>query len=105
MSAEKIKVSAPRKNPHICYISKEYAEKISSIKEETGMSLYKLICAVSGKSLDSSENIKKFREDLKKEGFKSIGEWAEKLIDLLYEKRGFLYGIDLPSIKLRRKQD
>lgn len=104
MSIEKIKVSAPRKNPHICYISKEYKDKVAAIKENTGMSLYKLICTVSKRSLDSSENIKKFRDDLKKEGFKSIGDWAECLIDILYSQINNMDIMDLTSIKIERRK-
>lgn len=84
MPAEKIKVSAPRTNPHICYIPKEYKEQIEAVKKQTGLSLYALLCKYSGSSLNTTERIKKFKSIVRKHGFRTIGEWAVELILALY---------------------
>ena len=101
----KIKVSAPQENPHICYISKEYADKVKDIKAATGLSLYRLICTCSGYSLNSKNKIKKFKEKVKKQGFKNIGDWAESLIDLLHGSVENISVIDLSSISISKKKE
>ena len=103
MQNAKIKVAAPRENPHICYISREYNTKIQDIKKATGMSFYKLICTCSGYVLNNKENILKFKEKVRKNGFKNIGEWAETLIDLLHESVENIHAIDLTSIELKKE--
>lgn len=82
---EKIKVSAPCKNPHICYIPIDRNEKIKSIKEKYNLSLYAILCTAAGKSLRTEEEIHKFKKELQKQGFKNIGDWATMLVDKLYE--------------------
>lgn len=101
----KIKVSAPRENPHICYISREYEQRVKDIRRETGMSLYSLLCTCSGYSLSSKENIKKFKEKVRKNGFKNIGEWAESLIDMLHENLEDINSMELSSIKLKKTKE
>lgn len=103
MSVEKIKVSAPRSNPHICYIPKEYKEQIEIIKKQTGLSLYALLCKCSKSNLSTLENIKKFKKEVKKRGFKTIGEWAVALIHTLDSSNKDLCDYDLTSIDLYNK--
>lgn len=105
MASDKIKVSAPRENPHICYVSREYGQKIKDIKQTTGMSFYTLICTCSGYLLNSRENIKNFRDQVRENGFKNIGEWAEALIDLLHQSLENINVIDLTSIKLKKENN
>jgi hypothetical protein len=101
----KIKVSAPRENPHICYIGREYESKVKEIRKATGMSLYNLLCSCSGYLLNEKENIRNFKEKLRKNGFKNIGDWAECLIDFLFDHIEEVNSIDLTSIELKRKED
>ena len=96
----KIKVSAPRKNPHICYIPEDRREKIEEIKKLTGKSLYRILCEVSGSKLQEKSDIQKFKQQVKKEGYKNIGDWATYLIDLLYEFRENLPDFDLSLFKI-----
>lgn len=103
MQNAKIKIAAPRENPHICYIGREYSEKIKDLKKATGMSLYTLLCTCSGYLLNDKENIKKFKEETRKNGFRNIGEWAESLIDLLHASIENIGVIDLAAIKLKRE--
>lgn len=105
MAETKIKVSAPMVNPHICYISREYNQKIKDIKKETGMSLYNLLCVCSGYSLNSKDIILKFKKRIRKKGFKTIGEWAECLIDMLHVDLENINTIDLSSIELEKKEE
>lgn len=105
MPNAKIKISAPRENPHICYISREYETKIRDIKKETGMSLYTLLCNCSGYLLNEKENIKKFKEKVRKNGFKTIGEWAESLIDMLHENLSDINNLNFSSIRLKRTKE
>lgn len=99
---EKIKISAPRKNPHICYIPKDRKEAVKAIKITLGKSLYKILCEVSGVELDTEESIRKFKTKVKKKGFKNIGEWATALIDFLNANIQDLSNIDLSSIELSK---
>lgn len=103
MAYEKIKISAPRENPHICYVGKEYSEKIKDIKNTTGMSLYTLLCTCSGHTLGDRENIKKFKEQVRENGFKNIGEWAECLIEFIHDHLDDINLIDLTSVQLKKK--
>lgn len=103
MANAKIKIAAPRENPHICYINRKYAQKIKDLKKATGMSLYTLLCTCSGYLLNDKENIKNFKDSVRKNGFKNIGEWAESLIDLLHPSIDNLDMIDLTSITLRKE--
>ena len=103
MQNAKIKIAAPRENPHICYISREYTQKIKDLKKATGMSLYNLLCTCSGYLLNEKENIKNFKEETRKNGFRNIGEWAEALIDLLHASIDNINVIDLSSIKLKKE--
>ena len=103
MQNAKIKVSAPRENPHICYISREYDSKIQDLKKATGMSFYTLLCTCSGYVLNNKENIVKFKEKVRKNGFRNIGEWAEALVDLLHAAVDNIGVIDLTSIELKKE--
>lgn len=103
MQNAKIKVAAPRENPHICYISREYSSKIQDLRKATGMSFYTLLCTCSGYSLNQKENILKFKEKVRKNGFKNIGEWAESLVDLLHAAVDNIGVIDLTSIELKKE--
>lgn len=105
MQNAKIKISAPRENPHICYVSKEYDTKIQDLKKATGMSFYMLLCTCSGYVLNNKENIVEFKEKVRKNGFKNIGEWAEALIDLLHASIENINVIDLTSIKLTKVEE
>ena len=82
---KKIKVSAPAHNPHICYIPEEYKDKIEFLKKASNMSLYRILCLNAGKPLKTTEQIHDFKQDLRKQGYRNIGDWAVKLIDTLYE--------------------
>ena len=104
MPNAKIKISAPRENPHICYVSREYNQKIQDLKKATGMSFYTLLCTCSGYSLNKKENILKFKEKVRKNGFKNIGEWAEALVDLLHAAVDNISVLDLTSIELTKKE-
>lgn len=99
----KIKISAPRENPHICYIPEDRREAIAKIKEKTGMSLYRVLCTVSHRELRDKDTIHKFKSEVRKKGFKDIGEWATALVDLLYESIANLEQIDLTSIELTKE--
>ena len=101
----KIKVSAPRENPHVCYLNREYEDKIKEIRAATGMSLYTLLCTASGKRLNEKESIKKFKEKVRKDGFRTIGEWAEALLDMLHAQLDHINTMDLTSIKLKKKEE
>jgi hypothetical protein len=103
MPNDKIKVSAPRENPHICYVSREYSDKIKEIKQTTGMSFYTLLCTCSGYLLNSRENIKNFRNQVRENGFKNIGEWAECLIEFIHDHLDDINLIDLTSVQLKKK--
>jgi hypothetical protein len=105
MPNAKIKISAPRENPHICYVGRDYEQKIKDIKKETGMSLYTLLCTCSGYLLNEKESIKNFKDSVRKNGFRNIGEWAEALIDLLHESLENINVIDLSSIHLKKESD
>lgn len=100
----RIKVSAPARNPHICYIHREYKAKIESIKNKTGMSLYNLICICGNTSLKTQEQIKDFKKKLKQKGFKHIGEWAEMLIDFLYKEFENLNEMDFTKTEIKPKE-
>lgn len=103
MQNTKIKVAAPRENPHICYVSREYSQKIQDLKKATGMSFYTLLCTCSGYVLNQKESILKFKEKVRKNGFKNIGEWAEALVDLLHAAIDNIGVIDLTSIELKKE--
>lgn len=105
MPNAKIKIAAPRENPHICYIGRDYEQKIKDLRKATGMSFYNLLCTCSGYLLNSKENIRKFKEETRKNGFKNIGEWAECLVELLHQSIENINVIDLHSIKLFKKEE
>lgn len=100
---KKIKVHSPRTNPHICYIPSECRDKIEALKRKTGLTLYRLICTCANHPLSTIEEIKNFKEQVIKDGFKDIGDWATCLIEILYEQLDSLECIDLTSIKLNKK--
>ena len=101
----KIKISAPRQNPHICYISSDYKPKISVLKAKLGLSTYALLTECSNANLSTAENIRAFKQSIKKKGYRNIGQWAEDLIDFLYDNMEDLESIDLKSIELHHKED
>ena len=81
---DNIKVVAPLNNPHICYIPKDYEQKVAYVKKHTKMSLYRIICESAGKSLRTKEEIHKFKTDLKALGYKTIGDWVVYMVDYMY---------------------
>ena len=93
---KKIKISAPATNPHICYI-----------KKETGLSAYKLLEICSGCDLSSKESILKAKTKLRKDGWHTIGEWAESLIVTLIDmyNQNNIINIDLSTIHLTRRNN
>ena len=101
----KIKVSVPRENPHVCYISRDYQQKVKDIREVTGMSLYNLLCVCSGSTLKDKASIKKFKDKVRKDGFKNIGDWAEDLISLLHSQLDSIATMDLSSVRLKKKKE
>jgi hypothetical protein len=86
---DNIKVVAPANNPHICYIPKAYEQKIAYVKRHTGKSLYRLLCASAGYSLGTKEQIATFKKHLKTLGYKTIGEWAMDMLDIIYNTKDF----------------
>lgn len=84
LTEKKIKVSAPKENPHICYIPEDRKNKISHVKQAYSLSLYKILCTVAHRELSSKESIAAFKSELRKQGWKNIGEWATALVDMLY---------------------
>lgn len=83
---EKIKVVAPRNNPHICYIPKEWASKIQAIKISSGLSLYQILSLNANQPLDTTEHIKEFKKSIQKKGYKTIGDWAVVVINTMYDQ-------------------
>lgn len=81
----KIKVCAPAHNPHICYIPNTYKEKIDFLKKSTHMSLYRILCMNAKRPLKTTEQIHEFKQELRKSGYRNIGDWAVEIIDTLYE--------------------
>lgn len=104
---KKIKISAPATNPHICYIDYKYKEDLKNIKKETGLSTYKLLEICSGCDLSTKENIHQAKAKLRKEGWRTIGEWAESLIVLLIDlyNQDNIINIDLSTIHLTRRNN
>ena len=101
----KIKVSVPMPNRHICYVAPEYRTKISAIKKKTGLSLYQLLCTCSNTDLSDSECMKAFKDTVRANGFRTIGKWAEALLELLHDELDRIQLIDLSSIKLVRVEE
>lgn len=99
----KIKVSAPRENPHICYIPEDRKEAIAKIKKESEKSLYRILCTVAHTELNTKSNIYNFKVKVRKQGFKDIGEWATTLVDFLYENIDNIKHIDLTSVKIAKE--
>lgn len=89
MQKDKIKVTAPASNPHICYIPKELEQQVKAIKKKTGMSLYRIICTSVGITLSDKEKIKACKKKLKALGYKTIGEWVAILITKIYESKEY----------------
>lgn len=104
---KKIKISAPATNPHICYIDYKYKEDLARIKKETGLSAYKLLEICSGCDLSSKESILKAKTKLRKDGWHTIGEWAESLIVMLIDtyNQNNIINIDLSTIHLTRRNN
>lgn len=102
--ANKIKVSAPRSNPHICYIPEEYRDKINRVRKYTGKSLYMVLAESVGMDLSTVENIKLCKERLRKRGFRNIGEWACTLLDKLDNMADLdLLAIDLRTVTITKE--
>ena len=97
---EKIKISAPRSNPHICYISREYEEQIKALRRLTKMSTYAMLCEVSGYDLSFSENIAKFKAQCREKGFRNIGDWATEVVRVLYEARDHIHEVNLSTLEV-----
>lgn len=94
MLEKKIKVSVPRENPHICYIPGDRKDKIAKIKKTYNLSLYRVLCTVAHTELDTKKSILDFKNALKKQGWRNIGEWATALVDMLSDQAE----IDLSSV-------
>ena len=103
MSEKKIKVSAPRENPHICYIPENRKEAISKIKEKLEKSLYRVLCIVAHTELNTKSSIYNFKIKVRKQGFKDIGEWATALVDFLYENITDIKHMDLTTVKITKE--
>ena len=89
MTKDKIKITAPASNPHICYIPKELEQKVKVLKKKTGLSLYRIICTSVGMSLSDKEKIKDCKQKLKELGYKNIGEWVVILINKMYDEKKY----------------
>ena len=96
-----IKVNAPASTPHVCYIPREYAQKVAYAKKKTGKSLYRILCVSAGESLSTKEDIYKFKNTLRSFGYKTIGEWAVVLLDVIYEN----HGETIPTPFHKKKED
>ena len=88
-SKDTIKVVAPANNPHICYIPRGYEKTVAFVKRKTGMSLYRIICASAGFSLSDKTKIQAFKHTLKQLGYKNIGEWVTRLLDIICETEDY----------------
>ena len=84
-----IKVVAPANNPHICYIPRSYESKVQYVKKNTGLSVYRMICVSAEETLSDKSKISKFKRRLRGLGYKTIGEWVVKMIDIIYETKDF----------------
>lgn len=80
---DSIKVVAPANSPHICYIPRGYEKTVAFIKRKSGMSLYRIICASAGYSLSDKDKIQQFKQELKKLGYKTIGDWVTHMLDII----------------------
>lgn len=102
----KIKISAPATNPHVCYIDNKYKEDLNRIKKETGLSAFRILEICSGYSLNTREKIKAAKAALKKQGWHTIGEWAEALIEILIDlcNSGKIIHCDLSSVKIKKEK-
>lgn len=106
MSRKVFKVLAPRDNPHICYIPVDRKPKIAVLKAKTGKSLYKIICLSAGTELKEHEDIQKLKRTLRKLGYKTIGDWATELVDILYERAENLTQESvIPCVVVSTKED
>ena len=90
-SKDNIKVVAPANSPHICYIPRGYEKTVAFVKRKTGMSLYRLICASAGFSLSDKDKIYSFKQMLKKLGYKTIGEWVTRMLDIICETEEYTH--------------
>lgn len=81
---KKIKVLVPAKNPHICYIPADRKGKIAVLKAKTKKSLYRILSLSAGCDFSQEGEIKALKKRLKKQGYKTIGDWATELVDSLY---------------------
>ena len=96
-----IKVNAPATNPHICYIPREYGQRVTYAKRKTGKSLYRLLCTSIGQSLSTKEDIQKAKELLRTYGYKTIGEWAVVMLDGIVTSAGE----EIPVPKKKEKSE
>lgn len=80
---DSIKVVAPANSPHICYIPRGYEKTVAFVKRKTGMSMYRIICASAGHSLSDKEKIQAFKQELKRLGYKTIGDWVTCMLDII----------------------
>jgi hypothetical protein len=100
------KVLAPRDNPHICHIPVDRKPKIAVLKAKTGKSLYRIICLSAGVELKEHEDIQKLKKTLRKLGYKTIGDWATELVDILYEKAENLTPeTDIPCVLVSTEEE
>lgn len=91
MTANKdsIKVVAPANSPHICYIPRSYEKTVAFVKKKTGMSMFRLLCASAGYTLYTKERILEFKQYLRKLGYKTIGEWVIRMLDIICETEDY----------------
>ena len=91
VSPNSIKIVAPANNPHICYIPRGYERTVAFVKRKTGMSMYGIICASAGYRLSSKEKIQEFKRTLKQLGYKTIGEWVTRMLDIMCETEEYTH--------------
>lgn len=86
---DSIKVVAPANSPHICYIPRGYEKTVAFVKRKTGMSMYRLICASAGHHLTDKTKIQAFKQYLRQLGYKTIGEWVTRMLDIICETEDY----------------
>lgn len=79
----KIKVSAPAINPHICYVNAKYKGDIQTLRQRYNLSFYRILCVNAGKELCDKAAIAEYKKNIRKKGYRNIGEYAEDLIAIL----------------------
>ena len=100
MKRDDIKVVAPAKNPHICYIPRSYEARVIRAKDKTHLSMYRMICESAGEVLSEKSKIHSFKKRLRLLGYKTIGEWVTEMIDRICEdEREYVSDIPKPTMR------